>query len=105
VSPGVVHSCSEFFHLARKPIRDKTSPVGVPPVVVVDANPLSIWVAVLADVDGSRSVAGRVAAVVCHSWFVGVLHLEIAVHCVLVPFDSADFPLDHLPQTCGKVVT
>ncbi len=97
--------CSEFFHLAGKPIRDETSPVGVPPVVVVDANPLGVRVAVLADIDRCRSVAVRVAAVVSHGWFVGLLHrLEIAIDSVRVPIDGTKLAFDQFHQRHFDVV-
>jgi hypothetical protein len=38
----------------------------MPLVEVVHANPLGVGVAVHADVDGSLSIAVRVAAIVCH---------------------------------------
>ena len=59
-------------HLTREPFRDEASTVGIPFIAVKLANPLSLRIAVLADVNGARSVAVVVAAVVilhnnCHS--------------------------------------
>ena len=59
---------SEFLHVAQKAVREETGTVGVPLVVVVDAYPFSVRVAVLADENGARSLAFHVAAVVmCHN--------------------------------------
>ena len=54
----------EFLHLEQKPVSDEASAVGIPSIAVKAANPLGIWVPVLADVDRARSPAVRVAAVV-----------------------------------------
>jgi hypothetical protein len=54
--------------LARKPVRDKTGSVGIPFALVENANPVGFRVAVLADVNGARSVALEVAAVVFHGF-------------------------------------
>jgi len=44
VVPALVTKHSgEFFHLAPKPIREKTSAVGVPFIEVVEANPICFW--------------------------------------------------------------
>jgi hypothetical protein len=62
---------SEFLHLARKPLRVESSTVGVPQVEMMNANPRATRVAALADVNGARSVAFVVAAVVMFHGFGG----------------------------------
>jgi hypothetical protein len=59
---------SEFLHLARKPVRDEAGSVGIPFALVETANPVGIRVAVRTDVNGARSVALVVAAVVFHGF-------------------------------------
>jgi len=55
---------SEFFHLARKTLRDEAGLDRVPSVAMNTAYPFGVWVAVLADENGARSGAIDVAAVV-----------------------------------------
>ena len=56
--------------MARKPGGEEASTVGIPPVAMVGANQLGVRVAVLADVNGARSFAFVVAAVVMFHVFI-----------------------------------
>lgn len=54
--------------MARKAVREETGSVDIPFVAVKAANPLGIRVAVLADVNGARSVAFVAAVVMFHGF-------------------------------------
>jgi hypothetical protein len=88
---GVGLRRSEFLHLAPRAVRDETGSVGIPLVAVKAANPLGIRVAVLADVNGARSDASVIAALVSFHVLEGLPFVKLGGYAetVVIPRRSA----------------